>query len=164
LNKIVPIKNANAIFLATVLVAGIIALSSPSFMTGAQAQQDYGMEREYGSHEQPEYGSYEQQTEYPSYKPDYKPEYPSDNNSYKSKKDSGDSISLNINKLKCINNNVNINGNNNGTINVGNSGKSATGPGTDEGYVGVGSVGSGNGEEGYGNNGYNKQKGEAFHV
>src|SRR5687768_11909920 len=37
----------SAAFLATVLVAGIIALSSPSFMTGAQAQEYYGMERDY---------------------------------------------------------------------------------------------------------------------
>jgi hypothetical protein len=36
----------SAAFLATVLVAGIIALSSPSFMTGAQAQEYYGMDRD----------------------------------------------------------------------------------------------------------------------
>jgi hypothetical protein len=153
-NKILSTKRNSAIFLATVLVAGIIALSSPSFMTGAQAVPQHGMEREYGSYEQqPEYGSYEQQPEYPSYKPDYKPSYGKDN--YKSK----DSVS--INKLKCINNNVNINGNNTGDINVGNSGKSATGSGTDdEGYLGVGSF-DGNGEEGY-DNGYNKQKDQGF--
>src|SRR5918994_4918001 len=83
--------------------------------------------------------------EYPSYQPDYKTEYPSDNN-YKSEKDSSSSVS--INKLKCINNNVNINGNNTGDINVGNSGSSASSPGTDEGYLGVGSSG-GNYGEGY---------------
>jgi len=110
----------------------------------------------------------EQPKEYPSYKQDYnKPEYPqygkdnsykSNDNSYKSKKDSSSSVS--INKLNCINNNVNINGNNAGNISLGNSGSSATtSPGTDEGYVGVGSVG-GNGE-GY-DNGDNKQKGEIF--
>jgi hypothetical protein len=184
LNKIVSIKNANAIFLATVLVAGIIALSSPSFMVGAQAVPQYGIENGYGSYEpEPEYqqqytdreynnypseyemDSYEtpsygnnnyEPREYPSYKPDYKPEYPSDNN-YKSKKDSSNSVSLN--KLNCVDNNVNINGNNTGDINVGNSGKSATGSGTDEGYLGVGSVG-GNGE-GY-DNGYKKQKDQGF--
>ena len=37
----------SAAFLATVLVAGIIALSSPSFIAGAQAQEYYGMERDY---------------------------------------------------------------------------------------------------------------------
>jgi len=42
LNKIVSIKNTNAIFLAIVLVLGTItALSSPSFMRDVQAQQDY---------------------------------------------------------------------------------------------------------------------------
>src|ERR687897_1999654 len=34
----------SAAFLATVLVAGIIALSSPSFMVGAQAAPGYGMD------------------------------------------------------------------------------------------------------------------------
>src|SRR5918995_398024 len=34
----------SAAFLATVLVAGIIALSSPSFMVGAQAVPEYGMD------------------------------------------------------------------------------------------------------------------------
>ena len=58
-----------------------------------------------------------------------------------------------------INNNVNINGNNTGDINVGNSGRTATGSGTDEGNVGVGS--SGGYGEGY-DNGYNKQKVESF--
>ena len=37
----------SAALLATVLVAGIIALSSPSFMVGAQAVPEYGMERDY---------------------------------------------------------------------------------------------------------------------
>src|SRR5918994_4993926 len=34
----------SAAFLATVLVAGIIAISSPSFMVGAQAVPEYGMD------------------------------------------------------------------------------------------------------------------------
>ena len=34
----------SAAFLATVLVAGIIALSHPSFMVGAQAAPDYAMD------------------------------------------------------------------------------------------------------------------------
>jgi len=233
LNKIVSTKNTNAIFLATVLVLGTIALSSPSFMTNASAQSESYYDRmddrysnyepteylpeytdkKYSSHE-PDYvmdnnNNYQKPygedrygpTEYPdnnyynsygysdygkdssyddrksydkkpygndngydksqyqsSYKPDYKSKYPSyeKDNNYKSK----DSISVNLNKLNCINNNVNINGNNNGTINVGNSGKSATGSGTDEGYLGVGSLG-GNYGEGY-DNGYNKQKDKSF--
>jgi hypothetical protein len=179
----------SAAFLAIVLVTGTITLIAPSFMVGAvaQAQQEYGgMDNRYNSYEQePEYppqyaekdnNSYEpspyemetyqtppssygndnyEQPEYTSYKPDYKPEY----QSY-GKDKLKDSNSVSINKLNCINNNVNINGNNTGDINVGNSGKSATGPGTDEGYVGVGSY-DGNGEEGY-DNGYNKQKDKGF--
>ena len=95
----------------------------------------------------------------PYYKDTYQPEYPSyGKDSYKSK----DSSSVSINKLKCINNNVNINGNNTGDINVGNSGSSASRPGTDdEGYLGVGSSG-GNYGEGYDNNGYKKQKDQRF--
>src|ERR671914_1517877 len=71
--------------------------------------------------------NYEQPREYPSYQQDYKEEYPKyvkDNDGYKSKKDTSNSVS--INKLNCINNNVNINGNNTGDINFGNSGSSAT--------------------------------------
>jgi hypothetical protein len=49
-----------------------------------------------------------------------------DNNYYKSQKDSSKSVI--INKLKCINNNLNINGNNAGNINIGNKG---------QGYLGV---------------------------
>ena len=66
------------------------------------------------------------------------------------------SSSISINKLNCITNNVNINGNNTGDINIGNSGRSTTSPGTDEGYVGVGSLGGNYGE------GYNKQKDQGF--
>jgi hypothetical protein len=72
-------------------------------------------------------------------------------------KDKDSSSSISLNKLNCINNNVNINGNNTGDINVGNSGRSAsTSPGTDEGYLGVGSLGGNYGE------GYNKQKDQGF--
>jgi hypothetical protein len=82
-----------------------------------------------------------------------------DNNGYKSKKDSSNTVS--INKFNCINNNVNINGNNTEDVNVGNSGSlAATGSGTAQGYLDVGSLGE-NGKEGYGN-GYDKQKGESF--
>src|SRR5688572_13791219 len=35
----------SAVFLATVLIAGTLALSAPSFMTGAQAVPEYGMDR-----------------------------------------------------------------------------------------------------------------------
>jgi len=46
LNRIVSIK-INTLFLSAILIAGTIALSSPSFMAGAQAQQDYGIENNY---------------------------------------------------------------------------------------------------------------------
>jgi hypothetical protein len=46
-NKIVSIKKTSSIFLATVLVLGTLATIFPSFMTGAQAVPEYGMERDY---------------------------------------------------------------------------------------------------------------------
>ena len=55
MSKISSTTKANSVFLATVLVAGIIALSYPSFMIGAQAQQFNGMDQRYNSYE-PEYG------------------------------------------------------------------------------------------------------------
>jgi len=57
-NKIISSKKSSAIFLATVLIAGTIGLSSPSFMVGdAQAQRDYGID----SYDKKPYGnSYEQ--------------------------------------------------------------------------------------------------------
>src|ERR671912_2294436 len=75
-------KETSAIFLAIVLVAGTITLFSPSFMTGAQAQEYYGgMENNYENH----YGK----------------------DTYKSK-DSNSSV--NVKKIKCNNINVNVNG------------------------------------------------------
>ncbi|HJU59046.1 MAG TPA: hypothetical protein VJ583_04810 [Nitrososphaeraceae archaeon] len=72
-------KKSSAIFLATILIAGIIALSFPSFMTGsAQAQPYYGMDNNY----QKIYGK---------------------DNIYKSKD------SVDIKKIKCNNINININ-------------------------------------------------------
>ena len=58
MNKIISSKKSSAIFLATVLIAGTIGLSSPSFMVGdAQAQRDYGID----SYDKKPYGnSYEQ--------------------------------------------------------------------------------------------------------
>ena len=56
MSKISFTTKANSVFLATVLVAGIIALSYPSFMVGAQAQQFNGMDQRYNSYE-PEYGT-----------------------------------------------------------------------------------------------------------
>ena len=145
----------SATFLAIVLLTGTIATISPSFIVGAQAQQEYnGIDNRYNSYEPTEYppeytdnNSYER--EYTSYTPDYKPQYPSYEKDDRDKSKDSSSKSISINKLKCINNNVNINGNNNGTINVGNSGSSATGPGT--------AGGSGYGTVGYSGEGYGKQ-------
>ncbi len=66
-----------------------------------------------------------------------------DNSYYKSQKDSSKSVL--INKLKCLNNNININGNNTGDINIGNKG---------QGYLGVSSS-DGIGYDG--SEGYSKQ-------
>ena len=56
MNKIVSTKKTSAIFLAIVLVAGTIALSSPSFIIeDVQAQRDYGMDKKYNSYGQ-DYG------------------------------------------------------------------------------------------------------------
>lgn len=46
MSKIVSTKT-NAIFLAAILIAGTIAAISQSFIIGAQAQEYYGMERDY---------------------------------------------------------------------------------------------------------------------
>ncbi len=98
----------SAAFLATVLVAGIFAISSPSFMVGAQAVPDYGMDSyDKKSHDKdPVYGmdSYDKKS-YGS-EPDYGTQYSSygkDNND-KSKD------SVDILKLKCKNTNINLNG------------------------------------------------------
>ena len=86
LNKIVSTKKTNAIFLATLLFLGTIALSSPSFMVGdVQAQRDYGMDKKYNSYEQNDEmniydkklyensyePNYEMEKKYNSYEPDY---------------------------------------------------------------------------------------------
>jgi hypothetical protein len=82
-NKILSIKNTSAIFLATVLVAGTIALSSPSFMTNVSAQSEsyYGMDNN-----------------------NYKSQYGQDNK-YKSK-----DSNVVVKKINCNNVNVNVNG------------------------------------------------------
>jgi hypothetical protein len=81
MSKSAKTTKANAVFLATVLVAGTLALLSPSFLTGAQA--------------------YVMDNNYKSYEPDYGKEYVMD--SYKSK----DSVS--VSKIKCNSINVNLN-------------------------------------------------------
>ena len=81
MNKLISIK-INEIFLAIILVTGIIALSSPSFMIGtAQAQPYYGMD---------------------SYKSGYG--YDHDNNNYPEK-----SSDVNIQNIECVNTNINVN-------------------------------------------------------
>ena len=111
----------SAAFLATVLVAGIIAVSSPSFMMGAQAQE-YRMEDRYSNQEESDYGmdSYGEEKSYGS-----EPDYGTDsygqkaygNDDYKSQyssygKDDREKAkdSVSIKKVKCNNINLNLNG------------------------------------------------------
>ena len=97
LNKIKSeTKKTSAIFLAIVLVTGMIALSYPSFMVGAQAEEEYVMD--------PRYNSYEADYKMDSYND--KKSYRKDSNSYQSK----DSSSASVKKIKCNNINVNVNG------------------------------------------------------
>ena len=127
---------ANAIFLATVLVAGIIALSYPSILVGAQAEE-YVMDQRYDSYK-PEYGMN-------SY--DEKQSYGKDSNSYDKSKDS----SVSVKKIKCNNINVNINGFNGleiGTVPPALTGLTTEALGSDEGEVGANSIESGSGSDG----------------
>ena len=73
LKNIVLTKKTSAVFLAIVLFAGTIALSSPSFMVGdVQAQRDYGMDsydkKPYENNYEPDYGN---DNRYDSYEPEY---------------------------------------------------------------------------------------------
>ena len=106
MNKIFSLKS-NAIFLATVLILGTIAIISPSFIVGVQAEPYYGMDDKYDSYEEEYTDNNNYEPEYPSYRPNH----PSDI-SYKSK----DSSSTIVNKVNCNN----INSNNNGVdVNLG---------------------------------------------
>ena len=105
------ITKTNAVFLATVLVAGIIALSYPSYMVGAQAQE-YGMDQRYSNYElypEPEYG---QDNQYNSYEPQYGQDYGMDSYDKKpyGKDNSYDKSSVSVKKIKCNNINVFLNG------------------------------------------------------
>ena len=104
LNKIVSIKNTNAIFLAVILVAGTFAAIFQSFIiieVNAQDGFEYydGMSNRYNSYEpeleyhyntqKKEYNSYEPEYEMYDYKKSYRngyyeqPEYPSYKPAYK---------------------------------------------------------------------------------
>ena len=86
-SKIVSIKRFSAIFLAIVLFTGTIAISSStSFMRSAQAQPYY-------------YDRIDDNN--------YQKSYGKDNYKY-----TKDSSIVDINKIKCINDNININGQN----------------------------------------------------
>ena len=95
MSKTIITAKANSVLLATVLVAGIIALSYPSFMIGAQAQEFNGMDQRYNNYEpehETDYGmdSYDKK----SYEKDY---------SYDKSKDSVKNIeskNYNFNGLK----------------------------------------------------------------
>jgi hypothetical protein len=163
-SKIILIKRTSAVFLAIVLIAGTITLSYPSFMIiGAAQDQPYydgGMDNRYNSYYEPEYTDKKYSSYEPNYGMDnnnykksygydtyYKPQYPSydgkdDRN--KSTKDSSDII----NKIKCTTNNINVNGDITGDVNLGNKDGIA-----EEGYLGAYSSNGG----GYGDEGYSKQ-------
>ena len=137
-------------------------------------EQDYGIDKRYNSYEleykdknnynnyEPEYPSkYKDDRKYNSYKPDHygidnnydkksygsEQKYPSYGKDDRRDKSKDSSKSNNINKIKCINTNLNINGNNAGNVSIGNKG-------ADKGYLGAYSSG-GNG--GYGGEGFSKQ-------
>jgi hypothetical protein len=149
-DKIISItKTASSIFLTIVLVTGTIAAISPqssSFIVGAQAQQYFGMDR---YDDRKSYGndnSYKSPYQ-SSYKSDYKPtKYPSygEKDDKRDKSSKNNSKSVDINKIKCINTNININGNNTGNVSIGNKEQRAT-------------VG-----EGYYDNGDNNKKDKGF--
>ena len=150
MSKLTLTKTTSAIFLAIVLVTGTItSLSFPSFIIKgmeAQAQPYYGSDRMDNS--------YKSQYQ-PSYKPDYKPQYSSYGKDNRDK--SNDIKNVDINQFKCINTNININGNNTGDINIGNKG-------TAEGSLGAySSSDSGyGGGEGYYYDGQNYKKDKGF--
>ena len=114
----------SAAFLATVLVAGIVAVISPSFMMGAQAQE-YRMEDRYSNQEESDYGmdSYEEKSygSEPDYGTDSYGQKAYGNDDYKSqyssygkddRKDDREKAkdSVSIKKVKCNNINLNLNG------------------------------------------------------
>ena len=116
-----------------------------------EPKTSYGMDE---NNYQKTYGkdnSYDESQYQPSYKQDYKPAYPS-----YGKDKSKDSSSISINKLKCINNNLNINGNNAGNVSIGNKGQT---PIAEEGYSGAYSS---DGSGGYGSEGYNDKQDKGF--
>jgi hypothetical protein len=141
-NKIVSRKKSSAIFLAIVLVIGTFALSFSSFMVGTAQAQPYYDGETYG-----EYNNYEPPPQYQSYQPDYKPVY----SSYDKDKSYNTKDNDIIKKIKCNNNNININGENTGVIKLGEDGKGAV---PEEGYLGASSSGSGNTGEGYNKKGF----------
>ena len=126
MTKKLLIKRTSAIFLAIVLVAGTITLFSPSFMTGAQAQEYYGgMENNYENH----YGK----------------------DTYKSK----DSNSVIVKKIKCNNVNVNVNGLELNGLPPFLTGLASEAQTADEGQTGASSYGSGKTSYGNGQSGSN---------
>jgi hypothetical protein len=121
----ISLTKITAIFLSVALIAGtIVSISSQSsFIINAQAQS-YNNEMDNNNYEKSYGNNNYYESQYPSsYQPSYKPQYQlyekGNYHNYKSTtKDSSKSVS--INKLKCINTNININGVNSGDIYVGN--------------------------------------------
>jgi hypothetical protein len=124
-------------------------------------RKSYGMDDSYGSSNygnDNSYGYEQPQYQQPSYKPDYsEPQYPSYGTDNKRDKIQKNIKNIDINKIKCINNNININGNNTGDVNIGNKGGVAG-----EGYSGAYSSGSGSNGYGGGYDGYDNKKDKGF--
>jgi hypothetical protein len=110
MSKIISKKRTSAIFLAIVLVAGILTLSFPSFIVGAQAESEddelyndnkksYGKDNDESSDEEKDNDESSDESK--------DNEKDNDDNSYKSK-DSSSSVF--VKKIKCNNVNVNLNG------------------------------------------------------
>jgi hypothetical protein len=126
LSNIVSTTKFNAIFLAAVLVVGTFAAISPSFIIGINAQSEsesynYEMEDDRYNDYKQDYGMYNSYDKRPygnSYDQDYKSDY-SSYGEYKDKSKDGDFIK----KIKCDNNNLNINGDNTADFNIGNHGQ-----------------------------------------
>src|SRR5688500_16721232 len=81
--------NISAAFLATVLVAGIIALSSPSFIVGAQAVPEYGNDNYEKSYEKDNDESRDHKDDKKSYEKDNDEsrDHKDDNKSYEKDND-----------------------------------------------------------------------------
>jgi hypothetical protein len=141
-NKFKVKTNVLSLFLSFILIAGTVTAIFPSssftMTANAQAQPYYYDDDGMNDNNNNYYESPEYQSSY----------YGGKDNNYKSTKDS-----TSLNKIKCINDNININGENAGDVNIGNKGGIAE----EEGYLGSYSSKDGGGYGGAGYDGYSKK-------